>query len=314
MARFLGFAVLAFIVAVVGLAEAGEKAKDFEVKGTFTKDDPKDQQRKGASQVHAVTLKAGKVYTILMVSAEFDSFLRLLDPKGNQLDEDDDSGGGLNAQIVFNCTKDGDYKVVATTFGEGAYGNYSLTVKTTGGVQPPATAHSQMIGKPAPDLKADSVINGKQVKLADFKNKVVLLYFFDVRSSSCSALLKNLNEWDAAHKKDGLAVVGVTYYPSEIGQRIGWDKENGKVTTVKKSDAKSDQAVFAAYASHHKATHPLLALGKADALSVYDTYVVNGVPQVVLIDRKGVVRFIDINGEKNATAVEAEIKKLIAEK
>lgn len=53
-------------------------------------------------------MKAGKVYTIDMVSKDFDSYLRLFDPKGNQLEEDDDSGGDLNSRIVFNCTQDGE--------------------------------------------------------------------------------------------------------------------------------------------------------------------------------------------------------------
>ena len=137
-------------------------------------------------------MKAGNVYTIDMVSTELDSYLRLLDPKGNQLEEDDDSGGNLNARIIFNCTKDGDYKVVTTSFGPDMKGAYSLTVKTTGGIQVPSTAHKQMLGKPAPEINGDFAINGKAIKLADLKGKVVLLYFWEVRSSASVALLPAL--------------------------------------------------------------------------------------------------------------------------
>jgi hypothetical protein len=38
------------------------------------------------------------------------------------------------------------------------------------------------------------------------------------------------------------------------------------------------------------------------------------VPQLVLIDRKGIVRLIDVGGEKSSATVETEIKKLLAEK
>ena len=59
----------------------------------------------------------------------------------------------------------------------------------------------------------------------------------------------------------------------------------------------------------------LTVLHKNNALKTFDAYGVNGVPQVVLIDRKGVIRLIragDVEG--NAPAIESDIKKLIAEK
>src|SRR5262245_21006191 len=110
MARILSIAVLAFSILAAGLAQSGaakekEKIKNFEAKGTLTKDDPKDAQRGGPLHVHVVPMKAGRTYTIDMMSSAFDSYLRLLDPKGNQLDEDDDGGEGLNSRITFNCTK-----------------------------------------------------------------------------------------------------------------------------------------------------------------------------------------------------------------
>jgi hypothetical protein len=58
----------------------------------------------------------------------------------------------------------------------------------------------------------------------------------------------------------------------------------------------------------------LLALPKQAALDAFDTYAVNGLPQVVLIDRKGVVRLIDVGGEKTSAYVETELKKVLAEK
>src|ERR1700677_4846728 len=93
-----------------------QKEKDFEFSGKFTDNDPKDAQRMGPAQTHLIKMKAGNTYTIDMVSTELDSYLRLLDMKGMQLDEDDDSGGNLNSRIIFNCSKDGEYKIVCTTF------------------------------------------------------------------------------------------------------------------------------------------------------------------------------------------------------
>ncbi len=312
MYRFLTITMGIFMALAATWSHAGVvKGKDFNTKGQFTKDDQKDALRNGAMHSHTLALKAGTAYTIDMVSADFDCYLRLLDPKGKQLDEDDDGGGGLNSKIVFNCTMDGDYKIITTTFGAGAYGNYTLTVKTSGAVQKAATGHTQMVGKAAPDFNADFALNGNAKKLADLKGKVVLLCFLDLRSSSCAAFQPKLNDWHKAHNKDGLVIVGVTYYTSEIGQKLAFDTETGLIKTVKEADRKSDQALLKAYAEHHKIEHPMLVLSKADALAAYETYIVNGVPQAVIIDRKGVVRLIDINGEKGAANLEGELKKVL---
>lgn len=315
MTRFLAMTVLTFIFVAAGLTHAGgEKAKDFLFKGKLTKDDPADAQRKGPSQVHAVKLKEGKAYTIDMVGINFDSYLRLLDPKGNQIAEDDDSGGDLHARIIFNCPKDGDYKIVTTTFGADGMGDYTLTVKTMGGVQKPSSGHSQMIGKPAPDFRSDFALHGKSGRLADFHGKVVLLSFWEPRSGTSVALFPRLIEWHNKHQAEGLAVIGVTFFASEIGEKITFDKETGGVKTSPKADRKSDQTLLGAFTKHHKLDHLQWVLAKQNALTTFDAYVVNGLPQVVLIDRKGIVRHIDINGEKNSAQVEKELQKLLAEK
>ncbi len=315
MLRILAIATLAFLPAALTLAQAGaEKEKEFNVKGTFTKDDPRDAARKGPSQVHTVAMKAGKVYVVDMVSTDVDSYLRLLDPKGNQLDEDDDGGGALNSRIVFNCNKDGEYKILCTTLGAEAKGSYQLTVKTAGGVQKPSTGHTQLIGKPAPDFTSDFAVNGKAGKLSGLKGKIVLLNFWDLRASSSVAILPKLAEWHKAHKDAGLVIVGMSFYMHEIGQRLAFDAKTGGVITAKQADRTSDQELFTAFAKHHKLEYPLWSIPKQDAFAAYDNYVVNGTPQLVLIDRQGVVRMIDINGDKGTAGVETEMKKLLGEK
>lgn len=312
MARFHAIAALAFVVLAAGHTHAGGE-KDIQIKGTLSKDDPRDKERGGPSKTHAVKMKAGTRYTIDMM-APFDSFLRLLDQKGMQLEEDDDSGGGNDARILFNCSRDGDYTIVCTSFDKDGQGNYTLTVVAGQGNPKPVSAHAQMLGKPAPDVQGNFAVNGKAVKLTDFKGKVVLLHFTDVRSSGSLALLPRLNEWKKAHHADGLAIVAVTFYPSDIGQRLGIDMETGKLKTVAKADRKSDQALLTAFAAHHKIDYPLLALSKQNALDTFDAYVVNGYPQLVLIDRAGVARLIDVGGEKSSPNVESEIKKLLGAK
>jgi peroxiredoxin len=318
MARYLAVAALAFLLAA-GFSQGGGKEKekdkdtDLQVKGKLTNDDPKDTERGGPTQMHSVRMKAGKAYSIHMIGMQFAPIVRVQDSKGKNLAEDDGSND-LNARILFNCRADGEYKIVCTSVNAGfGNGGYTLSVKNAGAIQTVSAAHAKLMGKVAPDFAGDFAINGKAGKLSGLKDKVVLLYFWEVRSTGSAAYLPRFAEWSKAYKEKGLMIVGATFYPSDIDQKLGFDAEEGELTTVAKADKKSDQALLKAFAKHHNVDHLLLALPKQAAFDTFDTYSVNGLPQVVLIDRKGVVRLVDVGGEKSSTHVEKELKKVIEE-
>ncbi|MCI0462344.1 MAG: redoxin domain-containing protein [Gemmataceae bacterium] len=319
MGRYWTVALLAVGMAVVGQAQAGGKKekpdKEIRIQGKLTKDDPRDRVRNAASKVYPVTLKRGKTYTIDMVSTQFDSYLRLEDARGKELAQDDDSGGNLNSRIIFACQADGEYKVICTAFNAQGMGDYVLTVKTSGQVQQVTSAHVLMLGKPAPDFQADFAVGGKAGKLSDLKDRVVLLQFWTVRDAGTPASFPKLRAWHKAHKEEGLEVVGVTFYQIDIGQKVGFDKTTGKIKAVEESSAGSEQTMLREFAAHHQLDYLLVALAKTEALKAFDAYAVNGFPQFVLIDRRGVVRLIRVGeGEGNIATVEAEIKKVLAEK
>ena len=71
-----------------------------------------------------------------MESAAFDAFLRLEDMNGNQLMEDDDSGGNLNARMFFTPQRSGSYVIVATTYEVNTFGPYALSIRESNGVNP----------------------------------------------------------------------------------------------------------------------------------------------------------------------------------
>jgi hypothetical protein len=63
-----------------------------------------------------------------LTSADFDAYLQVLDSKGNVIDEDDNSGGGMNA-AVSDTFDPGTYYIVAKPFnGTTSAGKYTLTV------------------------------------------------------------------------------------------------------------------------------------------------------------------------------------------
>ena len=74
----------------------------------------------------------GDRIVITMRSAEFDSLLELYDTHGTFLTEDDDSGGDLDAQIVYTIPQSGDYIITATEWWSEigiVGGDYSLTLE-----------------------------------------------------------------------------------------------------------------------------------------------------------------------------------------
>jgi len=78
-------------------------------------------------------MKAGETYIIDLVRPEkidfnLDPYLFLEDKNKQVVAEDDDSGGNLNARIVFTPKTDGEYRIIATTLVP-ATGGFTLTVR-----------------------------------------------------------------------------------------------------------------------------------------------------------------------------------------
>ena len=77
--------------------------------------------------VYEITLPAAATVQVDMASAEFDSYIGLFDATGLFIAEDDNSGGGNNAQIVRQLPA-GKYRVWANTISGSTSGSYSVTV------------------------------------------------------------------------------------------------------------------------------------------------------------------------------------------
>lgn len=89
--------------------------------------------------------RAGQRIEITMRSNELDTYLILLAPNGQDIAQDDDSGGGTNSRIVITLPMDGTYLVLANSYAPGEVGTYSLEVATAGssGAPPQATRPQQ---------------------------------------------------------------------------------------------------------------------------------------------------------------------------
>lgn len=98
----------------------------------LTNNDPLDPraplEANARMKAFPVQLQAGKTYVITMDSQDFDTYLRLESPTGENLAEDDDSGGDLNARIDFRPGQAGMFRVIATSF-DGGVGQFRLKVQ-----------------------------------------------------------------------------------------------------------------------------------------------------------------------------------------
>ncbi len=105
------------------------------IEGKLTDKDDKDKNKtESYCKVYLVKLVKGKNYEIRMNAADMqqlDTWLRLEDAKGKELAFNDDADGEntLNLRIDFECKEDGVYRIIATSFNDGATGDYTVLVK-----------------------------------------------------------------------------------------------------------------------------------------------------------------------------------------
>jgi thiol-disulfide isomerase/thioredoxin len=146
--------------------------------GELKEDDAKDSKlQESPSQMFPIKLVAGKSYQIDLKSTDFDSFLRLLDSKGDEVAFDDDGGGFPDARIIYKAAKTGEFKIVVTSFDKKA-GAFVLTVVELGGKGGPAPGASKFTAK-AIELKLK---NGKVTHESYFNDEdpVVQNHYYKV--------------------------------------------------------------------------------------------------------------------------------------
>jgi hypothetical protein len=106
-----------------------EDPKEVVVKDELTNADLKDKVRTECfCKTYTFKMVEGKTYQIDMI-AVYDTYLRLENAAGDQVAADDDSGGNLQARIIYPSPKTQDYTIICTTYSGGVTGKFNLTVR-----------------------------------------------------------------------------------------------------------------------------------------------------------------------------------------
>ncbi len=105
--------------------EAKEGGKLLDIKGTLKDDDAFDKVlKKSYHKAEPVKMQAGRAYRIDVTSTDFDTLLRLEDSDGKQVAFNDDvSQRDTNSRIVYLAPKDGEYRIIVTSYKPGRPAN-----------------------------------------------------------------------------------------------------------------------------------------------------------------------------------------------
>ena len=134
------------------------------------------------------------------------------------------------------------------------------------------------IGAPAISIAATSY-QGRKIRFPqDYKGKVVLIDFWAAWCNPCRMEMPNvMKTYEELHKK-GFEIIGVSL-DNEREKFQGYLRDNGKMEWPQLYDGKYWMSEYA------------------------QLYAVNSIPATFLVDKKGIIRFKNVRGEKLREAV-----------
>ena len=129
-----------------GGGEGGNRIKvGSSASGSLADQDARMRGNRGPYQVWTLRGQRGQRLVIDMTSSSFDTYLYLRDSDGFLLGHDDDSGDDNNARVRTILPRNGSYRIIATSFGQTARGDYTLAVSEWPAPEAPSAGNAQTI-------------------------------------------------------------------------------------------------------------------------------------------------------------------------
>ena len=125
------------VASVIALGFAGAAVAQLSTKGDMYNGSlaPGDEQLQSGeySDSYTFTANAGDQITVDLTSTQFDPYLILIPPTGDQIDNDDWEGSLSHSRIEASASASGTYEVLVTSFAPGETGSYLLDLDASAG-------------------------------------------------------------------------------------------------------------------------------------------------------------------------------------
>ncbi len=154
-----------------------------------------------------------------------------------------------------------------------------------------------LIGEPAPELASVAQwLTADAKTLASLRGKVVLIDFWATWCGPCYKTFPLLSQWQNELQKDGLVVLGLTrFYGQSNGSKMSEPEEIEYLRDFRRKQEMNYEVVV---------SRDMTNQVNYDALSL---------PTAVLIDRKGIIRYLE-TGTGKEEELERTMRMLLAEK
>lgn len=141
-----------------------------------------------------------------------------------------------------------------------------------------------LIGEPAPRWEVEAWVHGEPLPRESLRGRPVILYFWTLERSYFAPPLPQLNSWHDEFHALGLEVIGVT------GQwNFSWDAQKRRPVLAEEDlPLEVERQAMEQYLTQYQVRFPTLITPKGTGMR--KAYGVSEMPQIVLIDRQGIVR------------------------
>jgi len=156
------------------------------------------------------------------------------------------------------------------------------------GMEPYLKLRQALVGRTAPEIKAAMWVGGEAKPLSALKGHVVVVDFWATWCGPCRQVMPHLNALYKEKKDQGLQVVGVTRFYSNGFLPDGDIAGEGKSVQGMDNDAFLEH--LKTFREHTGIVYPYAVGSQKD----FKNYLVRGIPTLVILDPKGVVRFVTV--------------------